>query len=91
MSCINCERRPRCNEPCGQLSTALAETQTPRGDALILGRPESTEKIAKREFTLKDYHDNAIDTENQFSAASVINAEGQPPCKAKQHSRYRIG
>lgn len=90
MSCNKCENRPTCTEPCEDLNLLLQETDIPQGDVLDLLNPESTEVLTKHELQLKQWHDDAIEKENQYPSTSVTNAEGLPPCKAKKHSKYKV-
>ena len=91
MPCIECKHQPQCTEPCQNLEEDLSFLDTQVEDLLEVESLNSTEDMVQQEFKLKNWHDDAIEQENQFPGSSVTNAEGLPPCKAKEHSKYRIG
>ena len=85
MSCEKCVNRNDCKELCPEMELEL------EAELLLDTSLKSTEGMAATEIELKNHHDDAIEAENKHGSASVTNAEGLPPCKAKKASKYRIG
>lgn len=85
MSCERCPNQNECEELCEKVE-GMVEPELQLETHL-----SSIEGMAGTEIDLKNYLDDAIVAENSHGSASVTNAEGLPPCKAKRQSKYRIG